>query len=214
MSWNVMQLLQNFNANWNRWCYFCNQAALRKFLSASQLEGHCRHGPGPFAAYGCAHGPNTCQIWHKLGPDFVECRSLKPLDWFSPFTVLWTCLDFLLCTVIVICLFAPNGLAYGPKLVKWGSTWERMEMVQHRCHLTLIMDFQGQIYKILYLKNGKIDWHGTKWIWVDRMLHALCGFQIWPQPLHWPWISKVKFGQNASQEWDGLFTWTEKDVSR
>ena len=115
-----------FNANWNRWCYFCNQAALRKFLSASLLEGHCRRGPGPFAAYGCAHGPNTCQIWHKLGPDFAECRSLKPLDWFSPFTVLWTCLDFLLCTVIVICLFAPNGLAYGPKLVKWGSTWDKL----------------------------------------------------------------------------------------
>ena len=32
----------------------------------------------PFATFGLAHGPKTCQIWHKLGPDFVECRSLKP----------------------------------------------------------------------------------------------------------------------------------------
>ena len=39
----------------------------------------------PFAPYGVAHGPKTCQICHKLGPDFVERISLKLLDGFTPF---------------------------------------------------------------------------------------------------------------------------------
>ena len=47
----------------------------------------------PFAPYGLAHGPKTCQICHKLGPDFAERISLKLLDGFTPFKVLWTCLD-------------------------------------------------------------------------------------------------------------------------
>ena len=36
--------------------------------------------------------------------------------------------------------------------------------------LTLTLDFQGQILKILYLRNGRADWHGTKGMWIDRML--------------------------------------------
>ena len=40
-----------------------------------------------------AHGPKTCQICHKLGPDFAERISLKLLNGFTPFKVSWTCLD-------------------------------------------------------------------------------------------------------------------------
>ena len=60
-------------------------------------------------------------------------------------------------------------------------------------HLTLTMDFQGQILKMLYLRNGGADWHGTKRMWVDRKLHPLCDFQRSPHPWLWPWIFKVKF---------------------
>ena len=59
--------------------------------------------------------------------------------------------------------------------------------------MTLNLDFQGPILKMLYLRNGMADWHGTKGMWVDRMLYPLCDFQLWPQPLPWPWIFKVKF---------------------
>ena len=59
--------------------------------------------------------------------------------------------------------------------------------------ITLTLDFQGQILKMLYLRNGRADWHGTKGMWVDRMLHSLCDFQLWPQSWPWPWIFKVKF---------------------
>ena len=98
----------------------------------SELEGYCRHDPGgraadlaepitlkpldgftpfevlwtcldlnlcnvrvicPFATRGLAHGPITCKIWYQWSPDFAELISLKPLDRFSPFKVLWNCLD-------------------------------------------------------------------------------------------------------------------------
>ena len=109
------------------------------------------------------------------------------------------------------------GLPLGQKLVKWGSTWVRlcrthisettgwiytilssMELswpvvVQHHAHLTLTLDFQGQILKLLYLRNERAAWHGTTGMWIDRMLHPLCGFQRSPHPWPWPWIFKVKF---------------------
>ena len=109
------------------------------------------------------------------------------------------------------------GVPLGQKLVKWGSTWVRlcgthisettawiytilssMELswpvvVQHHGHLTLTLDFQGQILKMLYLRNGRADWHGTKGMWMDRMLHPLCDFQRSPHLWPWPWIFKVKF---------------------
>ena len=69
----------------------------------------------------------------------------------------------------------------------------RPVVVQHHGHLTLTLDFQGQIFKMLYLRNRKADWHGTKGMWVDRMLHPLCDFQCSPHPWPWPWIFKVKF---------------------
>ena len=61
--------------------------------------------------------------------------------------------------------------------------------------MTLTLDFQGQILKMFYLRNPRADWHGTKRIWVDRMLNPLCDFQLWPQPWLWPWIFTVKFGK-------------------
>ena len=61
-----------------------------------------------------------------------------------------------------------------PIKVLWKSA--RPVVVQHHGHLTLTLDFQGQILKILYLRNGRPDWHGTKRMWVDRMLDSHCDF--------------------------------------
>ena len=69
----------------------------------------------------------------------------------------------------------------------------RPVVVHHHGHLSLTLDFQGQILKMLYLRNGRADWHGTKGMWVDRMLLPLCDFQRSPHPWPWPWIFKVKF---------------------
>ena len=59
--------------------------------------------------------------------------------------------------------------------------------------MALTLDFQGQILKKSYLRNGMADWHGMKWMWVDRMLDPCCGFQLSPHSWPWPWIFKVKF---------------------
>ena len=59
--------------------------------------------------------------------------------------------------------------------------------------MTLTLDFQGPILKMLYLRNRRADWNRMKEIRVDRMLHPLCDLQLWPQRWHWHWIFKVKF---------------------
>ena len=108
-------------------------------------------------------------------------------------------------------------LPLGQQLVKWGCTWARqcgthitettgwiytiwssMELsrpvvVQHHGQLTFTLDFQGQILKMLYLRNGGADWHGTSRMWINRMLYPLCDFQHSPHPWTWPWIFKFKF---------------------
>ena len=38
----------------------------------------------------------------------------------------------------------------------------RPVVVQHHGHLTLTFDFQSQILKMLYLRDGRADWHGMK----------------------------------------------------
>ena len=59
--------------------------------------------------------------------------------------------------------------------------------------MTLTLDFQGQILKKPFLRNGMADWHGMKEMWVDRMLDSFCDFQCLPHPWLWPLIFKVKF---------------------
>ena len=73
--------------------------------------------------------------------------------------------------------------------------------------MTLTLDFQGQILKMLYLRNERADWHGTKAMWIDRMLHPLCDVQHSPYPWPWPWIFEVKFWKccirNGRADWHG-----------
>ena len=55
--------------------------------------------------------------------------------------------------------------------------------------MTVTLDFQGQILKRPYPRNGMADWHTTKRMWVDRQSDLLCGVEFWPLP----WIFKSKF---------------------
>ena len=57
----------------------------------------------------------------------------------------------------------------------------------------LDLGFSRSNLKKPYPRNGRANWHGTKWMWVDRMLHPLCDFQCPPHPWPWPWIFEVKF---------------------
>ena len=81
-------------------------------------------------------------------------------------------------------------------------------VVQHGGHLTLTVDFQGQILKMLHLMNGRANWHGMVRMWVERMLHPLCDFYCSSHPWTWPWIFKVKFWKvyfrNGMADWHGI----------
>ena len=55
--------------------------------------------------------------------------------------------------------------------------------------MTWTLNFQRQILKLLYPRSGRVDQHGTKGMWVNRVLYLLCDLELWP----WPWIFTVKF---------------------
>ena len=63
---------------------------------------------------GCCKNSSCGISWVPLAQwqltDFAECISLKLLEGFSLFEVLWNCQDLKLCNIMVICPFAPYGL--------------------------------------------------------------------------------------------------------
>ena len=90
-------------------------------------------------------------------------------------------------------------------------SWQGVVPTMWPSGITLTLDFQGQILKMLYLRNRRAPWHGTKGMRVDRMLHLHCHFKLWPQPWPWPWIFMVKYwnccisgmGGSTHLEWKG-----------
>ena len=81
----------------------------------------------------------------------------------------------------------------------------RPVVVQHQGHMTLTLDFQGQIFKKLHHRNRRADRHGTKSMWIDRESGPFCGFGLWPHPWPWPWIFKVKFWRSCiSRMWGSI----------
>ena len=60
--------------------------------------------------------------------------------------------------------------------------------------MTLTLNFQGQIWNLLYLSQKWSDCHGTKSKHIDWTLGLKCDHRVWPWPWPWPWIFKVKYG--------------------
>ena len=58
--------------------------------------------------------------------------------------------------------------------------------------MTLTLNFQAQISNWLYLSQKWCDGHETKSKHISWTLGLKCDHQIWPLPLLWPWIFKVK----------------------
>ena len=46
--------------------------------------------------------------------------------------------------------------------------------------VTLTLDFQGKIFKWLYLRNGVSNWQETKVIWIEAVLDPLDDLDLWP----------------------------------
>ena len=85
------------------------------------------------------------------------------------------------------------------------TVWSSMELSR-----PVVVQHHGQILKMLYLRYGRADWHGTKGMWVDRMLHPLCDFRLWPQPWPWPWIFNVKFRNSCIPRMGGQIDMEQK----
>ena len=111
----------------------------------------------------------NCDFTHELDPWFSRSNFEKVVtqEWDAQLT--WNVRDM-------------SRLDIRPTLRLWIVT----------SPMTLTFDFQGQILKKSWLRNGMPDWHGTKGMWVDRILDPHCDFELWPHP--WPpWNFNIKF---------------------
>ena len=123
-------------------------------------------------------------------------------------------------------IFGTAGLIY---TIRSSMELSRPVVVQHQGHLTLTLilwlwivtspmtltlDFQGQILKMLYLRNGRAWNERDARTWVHRMLDPHCDFELWPHPWPWPLNFKVKFWKCRNSAMDARLTWNERDVSR
>ena len=59
--------------------------------------------------------------------------------------------------------------------------------------MTLTLNFQGQIYNLLYLSQKWSDCHETKSKHIDWTLGLKCDHLVWPWPWPWPRFFKVKY---------------------
>ena len=88
----------------------------------------------------------------------------------------------------------------------------RPVVVQHLGHLTLTLDFQGQILKMLYLRNGRADWwKGCESI---KCYNHFVTYNVSLTHDIDLGFSRSNIEKVLSQEWDGRLTWNERDVSR
>ena len=60
--------------------------------------------------------------------------------------------------------------------------------------VTLTLNFQGQIWNLLYLSQKWSDCHETKSKHIDWTLDLKCDHRVWPWPWPWLWLFKVKYG--------------------
>ena len=60
--------------------------------------------------------------------------------------------------------------------------------------MTLTLNFQGQIWNMLYHSQKWYDCHETKSKHVDWTQDLKCDHRVWLWPWSWPWIFKVKYG--------------------
>ena len=59
--------------------------------------------------------------------------------------------------------------------------------------VTLTLNFEGQIWNLLYLSQKWSDCHEAKSKHIDWILGLKCDYRVWPWPWNWPWILKVKY---------------------
>ena len=59
--------------------------------------------------------------------------------------------------------------------------------------MTWTLNFQGQVFNLLYLMTKLSNCHEMKNECIDLTIGLKCSHQFWPWPWSWPWIFKVKY---------------------
>ena len=84
--------------------------------------------------------------------------------------------------------------------------------------MTLTLNFQGQMWNLLYLSQKWSDCHETKSKDIDWTPGLKCDLDhnldlwnlkdldLWPHTWPWPWIFMVKFWNSCISEWEGRLT--------
>ena len=76
--------------------------------------------------------------------------------------------------------------------------------------MTLTLNFQGQIWTLLYLSQKWSDCHETKSKHIDWSLDLKYDHRVWPWTWPWPWIFKVKYGIGYISAKNGLIATKRK----
>ena len=78
------------------------------------------------------------------------------------------------------------GLNWRPNIWPWGLALALA--------MTSTLNFQGQIWNLLYLSQKWSDCHETKSKHIDWIHGLKCDHGVWPWQWPWPCIFKVKYG--------------------
>ena len=90
---------------------------------------------------------------------------------------------------------------------EWRAHWHGMNGMDSTMWpwaMTLTLDFQYGIFKMLNPKKRMPDWHGTEGTWVDRMLDSLCELLAMTLTLDFQGQNLIKpYPRNGMADWQG-----------
>ena len=73
----------------------------------------------------------------------------------------------------------------------------------------LALNFQGQIFNLLYLSQKSSDRLETKSKYADRIMSLKCNIYFWPWPWPWPWFYLLYL----SQKWSDCHETTNEHIN-
>ena len=92
-------------------------------------------------------------------------------------------------------IFEKTGWSIGIEIMGCETIWSRIHFVTWKFNFTQDIE-QVKFCEKLYLRYGRVDWLGTKRMWIDWLRHPLCDLDISPHPWIWIFRSKLQLTWN------------------
>ena len=130
----------------------------------SGLEGYCHTGKGGWLS------------------DFMERTSLKPLNGFSLFKVLWNCLDLKLCNIMVIC-----PIWYQINVLR--PYFQKFRPEQNSPHLETSLSCAHLGRRVLSCPAASVHLSGLPSLplYSPQYCHGFCSYSVQPKTLVGAW---------------------------